>query len=165
MPTLIMVCGPQASGKTTYTDEFLIRRPEYKLVNSDLYWSRNEHGLRVWKDENHQERSWGHEPIDNDTLQRAYSWAFRHFCKCVESRSNIVYEATFVTKKDRKQVVRTAKHHDYKIHGVFFSPTLLTCVQRNEARVDRVPDVVLARTFAKITLPTTDEGFDRIDIR
>ena len=173
MPNLVMIMGPQAAGKTTYIDKFLQENPLYKLVNSDLFWMRNGEGKRVWKDKDYMERDWGAEPIDNDVLQWAYSWAFRQFVEHLEKGLDIVYEATFVTKKDRKGVIKLAKGWDqrlrpakpYKINGVFFNPTLLECVARNENRKDRVPDIVLARTYGKIQIPSVTEGFDGLEIR
>ena len=165
MPNLVLVCGPQASGKTTWINDFLKKNHGYELISSDLFWPRREDtGKRYWWNKDGEEFDWGTAPIDQEILAKAYRWARYKLMEALEGKKDVVYEGTFTTKKDRKKFLQDPKEAGYKVHGVFFYPTLLECAQRNEKRHDRVPDIVLARTYAQIQVPTEKEGFQKLEI-
>ena len=62
MPRLIMIMGPQASGKTTLIEN-MPETTDYVIISSDLYWPRDESGKRYWEDIDETRRDWGNEPM------------------------------------------------------------------------------------------------------
>lgn len=161
---VILLAGPQASGKTTYSKKMLDENPLLHYVNSDLWWPVNVSGNRVWCDDHGQTRCWHTEPIPSHILDRAYSWAFQQFMEHLREERDVLYEATFPDMHTRKRVIREAKVRGYEVEGLFIYPSLLTCALRNKDRRHPVPDKVLARTYGKIELPTYEEGFDKLTI-
>jgi predicted kinase len=160
----ILLMGPQASGKTTWSDKFLVEDILVHYVNSDLWWPVNASGKRVWHDDNGQTRCWHTEPIPSHILDKAYSWAFQQYMEHLRAEQDVLYEATFPDAHTRKRVIREAKTRGYYVEGVFMYPSLLTCVTRNINRKHPVPDKVLARTYGKLELPVYEEGFDKLTI-
>lgn len=164
-PKLLLVGGPQASGKTTFVESFLEQHPRFTLISSDLFWPRHEDtNKRYWIDEEGTPHDWGTVVISPEILQRAWRWTYGQFLKALMARKDIVFESTFISRKDRKGILQDAHDEEYYIEGVFFFPSLLVCAQRNENRHDRVPDRVLARTYAQIDPPHLSEGFKRLQI-
>ena len=159
----ILVMGPQASGKTTWSDRFLAENVFTRYVNSDLWWPVRS-GRRIWWDDEGQARCWHTEPIPSHILDKAYSWAFQLYMEHLRSEEDVIYEATFPDAHTRKRAIREARTRGYQVDGVFIYPSLLTCVLRNKAREHPVPDKVLARTYGKLELPTSREGFDKLTI-
>jgi predicted kinase len=78
---------------------------------------------------------------------------------------DILFEGTLVDKHTRRNLLYDAWMSGYEVHGIFLLPSLLVCAQRNSKRAHPVPDVVLARTYAKVEVPEEEEGFATLEIR
>ena len=76
----------------------------------------------------------------------------------------ILYEGTLVDRHSRKKFLGEAKSRDYEVHGIFLVPSLLICAQRNSCRLHPVPDIVLARTYAKIEIPDHIESEEYVKL-
>lgn len=166
---LIMLMGPQASGKTTWIKDFIknYNKENWIVIASDHYWPRCPvSGLRYWIDKNGIKRSWGLEPIAEQAMSKAWKFAHNVFLDTLaygEGRP-ILWEATFPARRDRKTIIDIADYHDYTVECVCLYPKLAVCASRNDERPDRVPDIILARTYASIQLPSKEEGFKYVTI-
>ena len=159
-----LILGPQASGKTTFSNEMLKKNPFLNYVCSDLYWPTDEKGNRYWIDACGFRRCWYRDPIPSETKDKAYSWARRKALEYMQEQQDILFEATLVDQHTRKRFLQDCQTYNYQVEGLFLFPSLLVCAQRNATREHPVPDVVLARTYAKIEVPTKDEGFHKLEI-
>jgi len=156
----IMVMGPQAGGKSTYVRKIRDERPCYRAISADLWFPRDEDtGQLYWVDSDGHKCDWGLKPMDAAILARAWQWVMDQIREGVAKGEHIIIEGTLVTEARRREVLLPFQGQGYTVAGVFLMPTLLECARRNEARRDRVPDTVLARTYSRIEIPTLGEGF------
>lgn len=160
MPLLFVICGPQASGKTTRSEKMRIDNPHWHYICSDLYYPVDSEGRRYWFDENGNRRCWYTDQLPSEVKDRAYSWAYQQLIAEMDAQKDILYEGTLVDKHSRKKLLCEAKSRDYSVSGVFLFPSLLICAQRNSCRTHPVPDVVLARTYSKMEIPDVAESME-----
>ena len=164
MATCILLMGSQASGKTTFSNQILKDKPFLNYVCSDLYWSTDHEGKRYWIDCSGKRCCWYRDPIPSEIKDKAYSWARRQALTLMQEQQDILFEATLVDRHTRKRFLQDCQTYDYQVEGLFLFPSLLVCAQRNVVREHPVPDVVLARTYSRIEVPTKDEGFHKLEI-
>jgi len=161
---IILLHGPQASGKTAYSEKILEESPHLKYVCSDLYYPVDEAGKRYWIDVCGTRRCWYKDPLPSEVKDRAYSWAYQQLVAEIDAGNEILFEGTLVDRHSRKKVINEAQRRDYEVKGIFLLPSLLVCAQRNVERTHPVPDVALARTYSKIEIPVEEEGFTTLKI-
>jgi predicted kinase len=166
LPTLKLtaIMGVQASGKTTISNEFLAESPTTQYVCSDLYWPVDQQGQRYWTDDSGARKCWYSDPLPSELKERAYSWSHRKMLAYMDAGDDILFEGTLVDKHTRNNLLYDAWMSGYEVHGIFLLPSLLVCASRNSKRAHPVPDVALARTYAKVEVPTKDEGFASLEI-
>jgi len=75
-------------------------------------------------------------------------------------RSITFVDATNLTAKERRPYVRMARAHGCGIEALYFDIPLELCKARNAARGRVVPESAMDSMAAKLTPPTTAEGFD-----
>ncbi len=68
--------------------------------------------------------------------------------------------------RDRAPLVAAARLAGIPVRGVYLDTPLAVCLARNDAREGRarVPVQGLLGTRARLVPPTTEEGFDRVDV-
>lgn len=165
MRKLTLLMGPPASGKTTFAEELRAIYPLWVFVSPDLVWHRHtKTGRRYWVDDNGKYVDWETKPIDPDTLRAVRKLEMGRLIRLMEVQQALIYEDSLVTKATREPIITVATALGYKIDGKFFYPSLWECAQRNAARKDSVPDVVLARLYADVEVPVKNEGFDTLEI-
>ena len=75
-----------------------------------------------------------------------------------------IIDATSLTAKERRSWIRLAAALDCDPEAVFFDTPVETCKVRNAARSRVVPDAVMNRFAARLTPPSTDEGFAKVTV-
>ena len=165
MPLLFVMRGPQASGKTTRSKKMCEDHPEWHYICSDLYFPIDDEGKRYWFDEQGNKRCWYTDPLPTEVEDRAYYWAYQQLIAAMDAQKDKLYEGTLVDRHSRKKIINEAKARDYEVSGFFLFPSLLICAQRNSCRTHPVPDIVLARTYAKIEIPDLVESMDYKDVQ
>jgi predicted kinase len=80
--------------------------------------------------------------------------------------ASVVVDNTNPTPEDRAPLVAAARAAGVGVRAVWLDTPVDTCVARNGAREGRarVPLAGLFGTAARFGPPSTDEGFDRIDV-
>jgi predicted kinase len=78
----------------------------------------------------------------------------------------VVVDNTDPTPADRAPLVAAARRAGVPVQAVWLDTPPEVCLQRNDAREGRarVPLQGLLATRARLVPPTTDEGFDRVDV-
>jgi predicted kinase len=148
-PTLYVVLGPSASGKTTYIEEHLAHLP---VVSPDL-WGDPKPGERWWA---------GGNDIHSTYIGKAWEWAWWQFSARLQSGRDFVFEAPLPTKISRRHIIHIAKGFGYKVICVYHAECLQTLLQRNTMRSPNVPSEVIARAFLADEEPEFAEGWDEI---
>ena len=73
-------------------------------------------------------------------------------------------DATNLTPEERRPYLGIGQAYGCEVEAVFFDVPLEVCRQRNARRHRVVPDDALAKMAAKLTPPTTAEGFARVTV-
>jgi predicted kinase len=144
----IMLIGLPASGKSTYTKDFLAAR-----LNENWYLL-------------HPDSLRGELCGDvSDQSQNALIFNTIVPCRivgCKVKGENILYDATNYGRKTRKGVIAQAKAQGYIVEAHVIRTPFEECVRRNAARERVVPLHVLERMRDGWMDPEEDEGIDVI---
>ncbi len=81
---------------------------------------------------------------------------------CLETRQPFVIDNTNPSRADRAKYIEAGKNAGYSIVGYYFRSNVKDCLERNEARAVRVPEVGILSTAAKLERPSIDEGFETL---
>jgi predicted kinase len=83
---------------------------------------------------------------------------------CLEAKQPFVIDNTNPTSTDRNRYIIPAKANNFQIIAYYFDTKLEKCQQRNSQRSEKeiVPLIGLLGTYKKLTLPSWEEGFDKI---
>jgi len=89
-----------------------------------------------------------------DIILNACLWAQRPF----------VVDNTNPSKEERARYIERAKFYKYRIISYVFASDLQICLQRNKDRAGkkRIPEGGVRSTYARLSPPSMDEGFDEI---
>ena len=142
---LIVMCGLPASGKSTYS-EWLAESGVFCAVSTD--------GIRG--------ELYGDENIQGDG-KTVFAIAHARIEDLGKDGNNVVFDATNIDRKTRKDLVKKMRPHFDIIICKWFSTPLLTCKLRNAKRERQVPEEVLDRMYERFRTPTLDEGFDIVE--
>lgn len=148
-PSIIVLCGPAACGKTTFAERHFRAT---QIISSD--WARG----RVCDDE-------------RDQRYQAQAFALVHFL--IEQRLSLnrlcVVDSTALTPQARKDLLDLARRFQVPSIALLFESSLEKCVERDQTRERRVGRTVIERQYqlfeqAKGTI--RQEGFEQvIDLR
>jgi len=75
-----------------------------------------------------------------------------------------ILDATSLTRRERKAWLHTAGTLGLAAEAVFFETPRAVCRARNAARSRVVPEDVMRRFAARLTPPSTEEGFVRVTV-
>jgi len=142
---LIVMCGLPASGKSTYS-EWLATNANFFRVCPDLI----------------RKELYGDENVQGDG-KKVFSIAHYQMATIGNGGGNVVFDATNIDRKTRKDLVKKMRPHFDIIICKWFSTPLLTCKLRNAKRERQVPEEVLDRMWERFRAPMSDEGFDIIE--
>ncbi len=73
-------------------------------------------------------------------------------------------DATNLTPEERRPYLGIGQAYGCEVEAIFFDVPLEVCRQRNARRHRVVPEDALAKMAAKLTPPTTAEGFARVTV-
>ncbi len=83
---------------------------------------------------------------------------------CINAKQPIVIDNTNPTKEDRKKYIEKLKPNGFKTIGYYFKSSIKDCLDRNNKRVgqEKIPEIGIKGTYAKLELPEYSEGFDEL---
>ena len=144
---LIVTVGLPASGKTSWVKEFIEDNKDktIDIISSDKI---REEIFKDIGDQNHNNEVF-------DIMKR----------RTKESLSQghvVVYEATNISSKRRRALLKELKRYYDKAICLFKYKNLLNCLVDNENRKKRVPSDVVDRMYRNFEIPHKNEGFDEI---
>lgn len=86
------------------------------------------------------------------------------FEACLLAKQSVVIDNTNVQRVDRERYITAAKERGFSVIGYFLRSSLQECLKRNKSReLNRfVPEIGVKGRFAKLEMPSLDEGFDDI---
>lgn len=126
----IVLCGIQATGKSTFCKERLYS--SHVRLNLDMLKTR------------HRE----------EVLIRA----------CIDAKQAFVVDNTNPTRSERQRYIAIAKSAGFRVVGYYFESRIGDALNRNGERPagDRISDVGIKGTSARLEIPGPAEGFDEL---
>lgn len=140
----IMLCGLPGSGKSTYAQK--LTASGYAVVSSDTI------RYELFGDENDQ---------SNNGL--VFYTMRQRMLECFERGQNVVFDATNINRKDRKETLKVIPPYVRKICHIIWAPLDL-CIERDKCRTRMVGPDAIMRIAKKFQVPYYDEGLDVITI-
>lgn len=88
----------------------------------------------------------------------------RLIAACLETRQPFVVDNTNPEPADRARYIDPARRAGFRIVGYYFQSALADALRRNAARApqERIPEVGIRGTHARLVLPSVGEGFDAL---
>ena len=148
MPILYMLCGPSASGKSTWAYNFINKNSQKDV----RYVSRDEIRFSLLKE---NENYFAHE-----------KQVFKKFADIIIQTLvdgfDVIADATHLNIFSRKKLTNAIDkfYTDYQIIYVIFDVSLQKIVERNKQRIGlaQVPDEVLKRIYQDFSPPTHEDN-------
>ena len=143
---LIVLGGLPASGKSTYA-EMLVESGQFCRVCPDLI----------------RKELYGNESIQGNGRE-VFKIAFDAIQRLGKQNFNVVFDATNINADRRKELVEEMRPYFDIIIFKWFDVATAVCLERNRQRERQVPEEVIWRMAKTATVPTTEEGFDYVEI-
>lgn len=146
MPTIYMLIGLPASGKSTIAKKYAAR------YNAKIF-SSDELRKELFGDVNCQTKN--HDLFCE--LQNRIKM-------CLHNGDNVIYDATNINYRKRIAFLEYIQKINCKKVAVLMATPYSVCLARNEGRERKVPESVIENMYKNFTLPYWYEGWDDIEI-
>ena len=146
MSKLIMMIGLPASGKSTYARELCIKENAILISSDDM-----------------RQELYG--DIDNqDDKSNLFQEIHRRIKNNLKQGNNVVYDATNISWKKRRQLLWDIKKINVIKECYFMATPYEICLKQNENRERKIPKHVIKRMYENIYIPQYYEGWNKINI-
>lgn len=146
MNKLYVLIGLPASGKSFWSS-MVVSREDVKLVSSDAI--RNE--------------LYGDEGIQGDS-SKVFEIAHNRIKDYLEKGESVIFDATNISRKRRKEIFTRYKRIVSEIIAVYFATSYEDCIKRNDLRERKVPESVITSMYKSLNVPDWAEGWNDIRI-
>ena len=149
MPTLYMLVGVPASGKSTWAKN---NRGSALVASSDDYIEKQAEKMGSTYND-----------VFDDYIKAANTHAIATAKKAFSDNMDLIWDQTNLTKNGRRNKLKMVPK-DYKKVAVFFpTPHLDVLKNRLSSRPGKnIPDYVMNSMVKTIEKPTAEEGFDEV---
>lgn len=139
-PILYLLCGPAASGKSTWCHQH--------VKADDIYVSRDE--IRFARLKNSEDYFTHEKEVFKEYLSRIQDG--------LSKGNNVFADATHLNWSSRNKILKHINNEKVQIKVVVFNTPLNICLNRNSNRegLRRVPDNVIIDMFRRFSFPTYD---------
>ena len=145
-PTITMLVGLAASGKSTYAQKIANDTDAIILSSDAIRWE-------LFGDETDQNHN-------QQVFQELYKRAKEH----LRSGKNVIYDSTNISSKRRRGFLEELKKIDCFKECIIIATPYEQCLENNRNRERKVPEWVIERMYRKWQTPHWFEGWDNIDI-
>lgn len=143
-PKMILMCGLSGSGKSTISKELALK---YNAVILSTDAIREEiHG----------------NPECQDNPEKIFGILGHRIRKNLKNDRNIIVDATNLTVRNRRSIIHYASNCEKTLICYVVNKPYEQCLIDNINREHPVPEYVLEKQNKRFSMPTYDEGFDKI---
>lgn len=146
-PTMFMMVGLPASGKSTYAIQLAEKISAMVFSSDDL---RRE----MFGDVENQ-----------DNNQKLFQELHKRIKDCLKSGNNAIYDATNISSKRRRSFLNELKSIDCRKQCIIMVTPYEQCLENNKNRDRVVPEWVIKNMYMKWQTPHQFEGFDVVSIK
>lgn len=153
-PSISLLVGLPASGKTTYVNSYIKSHPETVVISSDDI-------IQKYADDNGMtyDAAW---PIYKDEAEKL----FREYLRlAIESKKSILVDRTNLSVKSRRRVMANVPK-TYNKYALIFSVSedelRRRLLQRKFDAGKSIPDDVIGTMRDRYEAPSEEEGFDAV---
>lgn len=164
-PFLTLMVGLPGSGKSTASGQYgwLVSTD---AIREQLFGDEScQFDDRLLEDLKKKHPDWSSEQLDREARTTGTAQVFsRVNCeiqKALKDGRDVVLDATNLTRKSRKSMIRRFKDLA-RFRAVVVDPDLEVVLKRNAERSRHVPEDVIYRMAGQFQKPELDEGFDEI---
>tara|TARA_Y100000815_G_scaffold275135_1_gene311742 strand:+ start:3847 stop:4350 length:504 start_codon:yes stop_codon:yes gene_type:complete len=154
MPRFILLCGPAATGKTTFLKKLVAQNPDAVVISSDeiiTEWAKAD-GL------SYQEAYVKYKVETPQLMEDIAAQAFA-------AKREVIWDQTHLTREIRAPKLAMAPD-DYERVAVAFTATAEFLKERSTKRFEvtgkTIPESVIDEQVQQYQIPDFDEGFDQI---
>lgn len=144
---MIILVGLPGSGKSTYAKSLLDPYGHIKYLSSDKI----------------REELYGDENIQGDP-NKVFRVMHNRVKEFLDKGHDVVYDATNVTRKNRRSVINEVKKYCKEIEAHIVWAPYEDCVSRDKNRVRSVGEDVIRKFLYRWQSPYYDEGFKKIKV-
>jgi len=143
-----VLCGAPGSGKSTWADEWVSKNPNTIRVCPDVFRAKL-----------------GRSESDQSVSAQAFSASKRAVGEALDAGKNVVFDATNMYRKTRKDFLDVAAKYNAKTIAVVFEIDEKIAIERNKKRADGggrdVPTDIIRKMLSRYERPTNEE-FDEV---
>lgn len=144
MPELNIMIGIPGSGKSSYACKYLLNDKTVYLSSDNI---RKE--MFGFEDQTHN--------------QQVFDRMRRETINALDSNFNVIYDATNISEKRRKNIIRLAKEKGAIVNAYLLCTPISVVLERNITRIERkIPWDKLVQMIQTVEVPMYYEGFDNI---
>lgn len=150
MSKVIMLIGLPGSGKTSYAKKLVSKmrdRDDWKICSSD--------GVR--------RKLYGDEGIQGNP-NTVFEHLHKEVKECLSNNINVIYDATNVSRKNRKNLIQICKSLGVEIEAHIVWATIDECIIRDKNRERSVGQSIIIKFAKRFEVPDLDEGFSEIHV-
>lgn len=143
--TLTFLVGPPGSGKTTYAEKHLKNENTVVLSSDEIR-------AEILGDAN-----------DQSNPEIIFATLYARAKKNLKDGKNVVLDSTNTNKKYREIALQEFSDMDIVRQAIIFETSKKQCIARDKQRDRVVGKEIIERYFKYRSLPTKEEGFDKIE--
>lgn len=145
-PTIYIMCGLPASGKTNWAKTHIYEEKGRKTI----WISSDNIRKEIFGDENYQGNN-----------KKVFNEMHKRTLKALDEGNDVIYDATNINRKDRAQIISVLPKY-VRVVCIIAWTSIEECIRRDKERKRTVGKDVINKMLYKFQAPYYDEGFDSI---
>lgn len=151
---IVLVCGLPAAGKSEFAKKYFENTERDRVNRKEIH--------RMLYEMIHFGKKWSEQHFDalDDFLIKHVERKIIE--QLLQNKRKVLIDSTSVSAESRKKYTSVAHQLHKTIGVIFINSKSLTCLERNRKREDPIPEQIIGRLSASITLPDRTEGFKEV---